>query len=238
MTRETHTACSSDARKRLAEAAAQVGEVLQPIADTYVDACRKLNETIATGSAVGQVVSDLRKRAEHVEARVTELEAQVESLTAPYRVDASASGGMLHKYPEDRQPAQPEPEPVDNGVGLEARYEVKKLNDPTGKHDRCGYFVLDPQHDETAAEALRYYASRTPHIALRRDLNGWLDSLVDPPDPVDGEPAPDIKAKAWERFAARVDDVGWTDASNVAEFNYAVHKAFQALRDYLRAATR
>lgn len=63
-------------------------------------------------------------------------------------------------------------------IGLEVRYNVEKINDPNGKHDNCRYFVLDPQHDETAREALRWYAARTPHDALRRDLHDWVDGLV------------------------------------------------------------
>lgn len=63
-------------------------------------------------------------------------------------------------------------------TGLEGRYEVRKVDDPTGKHDQCRYFVLDPQHDPLAAAALRYYAQRTPHRALSRDLHDWLDNLV------------------------------------------------------------
>lgn len=66
----------------------------------------------------------------------------------------------------------------DDATGLEARYEVRKINDPTGKHNECRYFVLDPQHDPTARGALNLYAARTPHDRLRRDLRDWLDGLA------------------------------------------------------------
>lgn len=42
---------------------------------------------------------------------------------------------------------------------LEHRYDVKKVNDPTGKHDECPYFVLDIRHDEAARFALRAYGA-------------------------------------------------------------------------------
>lgn len=64
--------------------------------------------------------------------------------------------------------------------GLEARYNVSKIDDPTGKHARCRYFVLDPQHDPTARQALTTYAVSTPNNALRDDLLEWLRSLEDP----------------------------------------------------------
>lgn len=62
-------------------------------------------------------------------------------------------------------------------TGLEARYEVKKINDPAGKHDYCRYFVLDPEHDPGARVALRAYqawASEAGYGALAEDLNSWL----------------------------------------------------------------
>lgn len=63
--------------------------------------------------------------------------------------------------------------------GLEARYEVKKINDPEGKHDKCRYFVLDPQHDSFAKQALNFYANIVAKTEpeLARDLEMWMDSL-------------------------------------------------------------
>lgn len=61
--------------------------------------------------------------------------------------------------------------------GLEARYRVEKINDPTGKHDECRYFVLDPQHDWIAAAALARYAqiARSEGLtALADDLDRWF----------------------------------------------------------------
>ena len=63
--------------------------------------------------------------------------------------------------------------------GLEARYHVEKINDPAGKHDECRYFVLDPQHDPLAREALAEYAIQAHHaghVALAKDLHDWLES--------------------------------------------------------------
>jgi hypothetical protein len=61
--------------------------------------------------------------------------------------------------------------------GLEARYEVRKLNDPTGKHEDCRYFVLDPQHDPIARRALLEYAREAHdagYVELSHDLMTWL----------------------------------------------------------------
>lgn len=65
----------------------------------------------------------------------------------------------------------------DTTAGLEARYEVRKINDPAGKHDECRYFVLDPQHDPIARKALRAYAGEARRVgldALADDLGAWI----------------------------------------------------------------
>lgn len=43
--------------------------------------------------------------------------------------------------------------------GLYRKYFVQRLNDPTGKHKDCTYFVLDEVHDKFAGPALRAYAA-------------------------------------------------------------------------------
>lgn len=64
--------------------------------------------------------------------------------------------------------------------GLESRYFVKKIEDPEGKHDDCRYFVLDPQHDENAWDALEQYAwnVRESNPELSADLYDWLYDVV------------------------------------------------------------
>ena len=42
--------------------------------------------------------------------------------------------------------------------GIYRKYEVRRCNDPEGKHGQCKYFVLDLTHDEYAMAALRAYA--------------------------------------------------------------------------------
>lgn len=64
-------------------------------------------------------------------------------------------------------------------AGLERRYTVRKINDPEGKHDACRYFVLDPQHDPIAREALRHYASLVRPLALAADLDAWLNEITE-----------------------------------------------------------
>lgn len=46
----------------------------------------------------------------------------------------------------------------DTKRGLYAKYEVRRLDDPSGKHNECDYFVLDPKHDKFAKAALQAYA--------------------------------------------------------------------------------
>jgi hypothetical protein len=45
-----------------------------------------------------------------------------------------------------------------DSFGLIYKYRVERVNDPAGKHDKCFYFVLDPQHDKSARFALHAYA--------------------------------------------------------------------------------
>lgn len=63
--------------------------------------------------------------------------------------------------------------------GLRQKYHVERLNDTAGKHEDCRYFVLDPQHDPIALEALRIYAGIClddyPELAV--DLFAWVDGL-------------------------------------------------------------
>lgn len=56
--------------------------------------------------------------------------------------------------------------------GLHNKYIVRRRHDPTGKHDQCRYFVLDPRHDPYARKALLAYAEacREDHPALADDL--------------------------------------------------------------------
>lgn len=61
--------------------------------------------------------------------------------------------------------------------GLERRYHVERLNDTEGKHADCRYFVLDPQHDPIAREALTAYAKgalASGYTTLAEDLIAWL----------------------------------------------------------------
>lgn len=79
----------------------------------------------------------------------------------------------------------PSPPPRDQtdaaaGGGLEARYRVEKINDPSGKHDDCRYFVLDPKHDPLAIEALTFYAGLARGaglLELARGLAEWIDHV-------------------------------------------------------------
>jgi hypothetical protein len=64
-----------------------------------------------------------------------------------------------------------------NSNGLHTRYRVERLDDSLHKHDDCRYFVLDPQHDALAEQALRFYAdlARVAGLTeLRDDLLDWI----------------------------------------------------------------
>lgn len=63
--------------------------------------------------------------------------------------------------------------------GIEVRYTVKKKNDPTGKHDTCQYFVLDPLHDPLARGALMSYATAAEkeYPELAKELRAWVNQL-------------------------------------------------------------
>lgn len=69
---------------------------------------------------------------------------------------------------------------VEHNEGLLSKYHVERRNDPEGKHNECRYFVLDPQHDPIARDALRAYATAAGaegYFALRADLHRWLDRI-------------------------------------------------------------
>jgi hypothetical protein len=76
----------------------------------------------------------------------------------------------------------------DKDRGVYAKYEVRRRNDPNGKHDDCWYFVLDPTHDPIARVALEAYADeaeRRGFEALAADLRlpaAGLPDLAHRPD--------------------------------------------------------
>ena len=107
----------------------------------------------------------------------------------PWRCATCGYGREEHIYGQRRdcvwEPFIPEELSDEATTGLEARYHVEKINDPTGKHDGCRFFVLDPQHDPIAREALRDYAVHAlsyGHVALYQDLDRWLTSLDEEAD--------------------------------------------------------
>lgn len=66
--------------------------------------------------------------------------------------------------------------------GLHQKYNVQRVNDETGKHDDCRYFVLDPQHDRLALEALHFYsriARESGYLALADDLLARVRQVED-----------------------------------------------------------
>ena len=67
-------------------------------------------------------------------------------------------------------------ERADQQRGLYQKYRVERLNDPTGKHADCPFFVLDIRHDLHARAALRAYieSCRAEFPLLAADLEGLL----------------------------------------------------------------
>lgn len=61
---------------------------------------------------------------------------------------------------------------LDRNRGWYRKYEVRRLNDPNGKHVDCEYFVLDIMHDDHVPAALRAYAKSCAdtHPQLSKEL--------------------------------------------------------------------
>lgn len=57
--------------------------------------------------------------------------------------------------------------------GLYRKYEVRRVEDPAGKHEQCFYYVLDLVHDPIALEALSVYA----RIAREHGYESLADDL-------------------------------------------------------------
>lgn len=53
--------------------------------------------------------------------------------------------------------ASGETKAADTERGLYRKYDVRRLNDPSGKHVDCEYYVLDLMHDKYSADALEAY---------------------------------------------------------------------------------
>jgi hypothetical protein len=67
---------------------------------------------------------------------------------------------------------------ADRGRGLYHKYDVTRVNDTTGKHRQCDYFVLDWRHDPYAVVAARAYAHacEAEFPVLARDLRQRADT--------------------------------------------------------------
>ena len=70
----------------------------------------------------------------------------------------------------------------DENRGIYEKYRVERRSDPTGKHVRCNYFVLDLVHDKFAIPALRAYAKacKKEFPELASDIR-WALSLASGP---------------------------------------------------------
>jgi hypothetical protein len=66
----------------------------------------------------------------------------------------------------------------DNNRGLYHKYDVTRVNDTTGKHRECDYFVLDWRHDPYAVVAARAYAHacEAEFPVLARELRQRADT--------------------------------------------------------------
>lgn len=67
-------------------------------------------------------------------------------------------------------------EDPDKSRGFYNKYYVERLNDDSGKHDDCRYFVLDLNHDRHAIPALKAYidSCRDDYHDLAQDLERLL----------------------------------------------------------------
>ena len=68
--------------------------------------------------------------------------------------------------------------PKDESTGIYRKYRVERLNDPTGKHDDCSYFVLDWRHDKFTQAAMAAYAQacEAEFSDLAKDIRAHLQS--------------------------------------------------------------
>lgn len=82
----------------------------------------------------------------------------------------------LRAQAEAEKPVHVVEQPESNN-GLKVKYNVTKTKDGTPVYD-C--FVLRPDKDPAAVEALRAYAQATPNRALAADIQAW----VGPPQPL------------------------------------------------------
>ena len=81
--------------------------------------------------------------------------------------------GKVDEFVED------DPEQLsDEGRGLYRKHYVRKIDDPTGKHRNCFFFVLDLTHDPHAIPAARAYADscRGRYPILARELESFNPS--------------------------------------------------------------
>lgn len=144
----------------------------------FIDQCAyNVACTVVDNSTVTEVAAALSRFAaaildEHHKATEDEPDGMCFDCTcsAP-----SMCGGAYCAREAEREPAadrDPEAERPDSERGVYRKYSVQRLNDPTGKHRECTYFVLDEVHDKFAGPALRAYAdaceSEFPDLA--RDL--------------------------------------------------------------------
>ncbi len=74
---------------------------------------------------------------------------------------------------------------TDRERGLYHKYitvdgKVHRLKDPTGKHENCEYFVLDPKHDKFAVAGMQAYANacREEYPELAADLDKWVEQAI------------------------------------------------------------
>jgi hypothetical protein len=67
----------------------------------------------------------------------------------------------------------------DQTRGIYRKYDVQRLNDPTGKHNDCYYFVLDRVHDKHAVPALEAYVAscKEEFPELARDLQYEIEQM-------------------------------------------------------------
>lgn len=71
---------------------------------------------------------------------------------------------------------------AEKDLGTIPKYRVERINDIQGKHSLCSVFVLDPQHDPIAVQALACYAEQARlagYEVLAADLEAWVAQYGD-----------------------------------------------------------
>lgn len=184
---EAHTMCDSAARHRVAEGWPAIGSTVRTTRRVMDHPVGTLGHVVGWSpdehghdAAFVSFDGEVIRTGLHEFSILTRDDARDPHHYGSVWDDAVPPGGFvcnLCGMPTESEPCPDHAPQADSrtDVGLDRRYDVRRFNDPDGKHDSCRFFVLDPQHDEAAKVAIRAYADATSNAVLAQDLRKWGD---------------------------------------------------------------